>query len=106
MIPISQNNHTKEKDQSNEDIINLIENCENEGEIEEISKKLNNSIVNNKITQQKLNGIINSNENLLKSIIINNTDNIIKLFSNIKEIKEEFTKSKRSLDTLGSQMIM
>jgi hypothetical protein len=56
--------------------------------------------------QYKLTQAINSNDTELKSTILNNTENIIKMFNNIKEIKEDFSKSKRGVDSILSQMLM
>ena len=46
------------------------------------------------------------NEALLKNYIIDNSENIISIFSLIKNLKEEFSISKRSFDTMSNQMLI
>lgn len=46
------------------------------------------------------------NETLLKNYIIDNSENIISIFSLIKNLKEEFSISKRSFDTMSNQMLI
>lgn len=84
------------------DLISLIENCTEENDINELIKTYSlTSTLTSKISH-----IISTNNNQIKNILLNNTDNIIKLFSNIKAINEEFQKSKRGFDIISSQMLM
>jgi hypothetical protein len=88
----------------NENELNLIksiETCDNENEITQI---LNSNKSHN--LKDKLNQTINQNETLLKNVLLEHTDSIIKLFTNTKNISEEIQKSKKSIDTNSSQMIM
>lgn len=46
------------------------------------------------------------NEAILKNYIIDNSENIITIFNLIKNLKEEFSISKRSFDTMSNQMLI
>jgi hypothetical protein len=91
------------------DEIHLIEKCQNEEELNEVMKKIiisNNNINSLNTFSYKITQTINTNENLFKNLILNNTDNIIKMFNNIKVVKDELNKSKRGMDAISSQMLM
>jgi hypothetical protein len=80
-------------------LINLIESS-NEDELQLMLDQLK-GITNNKLQQTIL-----TNDKALKNLLLENTDIIIKLFSSIKAISEEFHKSKKNLETMNSQMLM
>lgn len=88
-----------------QNILEEIENIQDVTELESYLSSLSNSDLSG-ISSYKITHLITKNENIMKNLIMSNTENIIKLFSNIKEIKEETFRSKRNLDTLSSQMIM
>lgn len=95
-------------------IINAIENSENEQEIENLLKKLSlNSFLsknqNSNLSSPihlALTNAITQNENLLKSTIVENTDNILKMFNSLKDIKEELVRNRRGVEAILSQMLM
>jgi hypothetical protein len=96
-------------------IIHLIENSENEEEIEKLMIKLlslNGFLNNNQGSSHNssihliFSNAIAQNENLLKSTIIENTDNILKMFNSLKDIKEELVRNRRGVEAILSQMLM
>jgi hypothetical protein len=62
--------------------------------------------INSNLFTNKLISTISLNHNQIKSSIIENSETIIKTFSNLKDVKEELTKSKKGLETLSSQTLM
>ena len=54
----------------------------------------------------KIQQAINSNENILKNILLENTNLIIRLFVNTKNFPDELLKMKKNIETLNSQMLM
>lgn len=95
-------------------IIHAIENSENDEEIENLLKKLSLNNFFNKNQNSNLSSpihialsnAITHNENLLKSTIIENTDNILKMFNSLKDIKEELVRNRRGVEAVLSQMLM
>jgi len=95
-------------------LIEKIENSTTEEEILEnlkflIAKNSNlnsNLPLNNLNINYKISSRVENNENSLKSAILNNSENIIKMFNNLKEIKEDLNKSKRGLDALIGGYLM
>lgn len=61
---------------------------------------------NHNLLTSKLLSTISNNQNQIKSSIIENSESIIKSFSNLKDIKEELIKSKKGLETVTSQTLM
>lgn len=49
---------------------------------------------------------LEKNLNQLKAYIIDNSENIIKMFTQIEKLKQELLKSKRSFDTMSHQMLI
>jgi hypothetical protein len=88
--------------ENEKNLIHAIEQCENEKDL----KDLISSGELATISSDKLHQAITQNDNLLKNILLECTNCIIKLFSSTKSISEEFQKSKKSIDTLASQMLM
>lgn len=83
-----------------EKYINQIELCDNEHELQTLASAL-------KITSNLINKIsvkVSSNEQQIKSLVVQNTDEIINLFKNIKQLKEELKKSKRNFDAIDSHL--
>ena len=62
---------------------------------------LSKTEVINKLSSKKI-----ENESQLKNYIIDNSENIITIFSLIKTLKEEFSISKRSFETMSNQMLI
>jgi len=62
--------------------------------------------INSNFLTSKLINAISLNQNQIKSSILENSESIIKTFSNLKDIKEELTKSKKGLETVSSQTLM
>lgn len=56
--------------------------------------------------KNKISSAFNKYENEIKNTIMKNSDHIIKLFNHTKQIKEEFQKSRRNLESLESQILM
>jgi len=54
----------------------------------------------------KISNALTKYENDIKTTIMKNFDQIIKLFNHTKQIKEEFQKSRRNLESLESQILM
>jgi hypothetical protein len=100
--------------------IKLIESSKTEEEIKINLRKLalisinqfnttttTSSLLNNIHTPSyKITQSINNNEIQLKTAILNNTENIIKMFNNIKDLKIDLVKSKKGVDSILSQMLM
>jgi hypothetical protein len=83
-----------------EKYINQIELCENEQELQTLASAL-------KITSNLINRIsvkVSSNDQQIKSLVVQNTDEIINLFKNIKQLKEELKKSRRNFDAIDSHL--
>ena len=89
--------------------------------LNEIERSLNNNLTNEEIEEtikenfkEKLNLIsslkIKQEKNLLenefKTLLFTNIENIISLFNNLKNVNFDFSKSKRILDSLLSQMTL
>jgi hypothetical protein len=94
-------------------IINSIENSENDEDIEKLMNKLSlSSFLNNQNSTQSspihliLRNSITKNESLLKATILENTDNILKMFNSLKDIKEELVRNRRGVEAILSQMLM
>lgn len=82
--------------------IKQIETCIDNDELTELSKTFNiTNLLTNKISSK-----ISSNEQHLKSSVLENISSIITLFQNIKLLKEDFKKSKKGLDAFNSQLLM
>ena len=82
-------------------IISLIENC-NDEELEIL-------ITDNQIKSLPMNKIqyaINTNENIFKNILLDNTNLVIKLFVNTKNVPEQLQIFKKNIETINSQMLM
>lgn len=54
----------------------------------------------------KLTKVIKENQNELKNLILEDSDLIIKLFRNVKEIGENLNKNKRGIDAMTNQTLM
>jgi hypothetical protein len=80
-------------------LINIIENS-TEDELQLMLDQLK-GLPNTRLQQS-----ISTNDITLKNLLLENTDIIIKLFTNIKAISEDFQKSKKNLETMNSQMLM
>lgn len=83
-----------------EEYIQLIESCTNEEDLQKvfISLKITSELIS------KISTRLSSNESQVKSLVIQNTDEIINLFKNIKQLKEELKKSKRNFDAIDSHL--
>jgi len=70
------------------------------------SKNSKNTEANLKNFLNLLNKFTNkNNENILEKLF-ENTEKIIKMYQDLKITKEDFTKSKRNIDSLSNQILM
>ncbi len=70
------------------------------------SKNTRNTEANLKHFHNLLNKFINKNsENILENLYAN-TENIVKMYRDLKITNEDFSKSKRNIDSLSNQILM
>ena len=82
-------------------LISLVENSNDE----ELEILLSGNQLKS-LSMNKIQHAINSNENILKNILLDNTNLIIKLFVNTKNFPDDLHKMKKNIETLNSQMLM
>ena len=81
-----------------ERLIQQIENSNSKTELDKFSQNISSEILN------KISMRIVSNQQQIKSIVMENTDNLITLFKNIKLFNEELKKSRRNYDLIEQQV--
>jgi hypothetical protein len=104
-------------------LLGTIENSQNEEEIEiavkafaEANANFNNDVgylVNNQSVNgnnfnvyNKLTKVLKDNQNEFNHLILNDSELIIKLFCNVREITENLNKNKRGIDAITNQTLM
>lgn len=101
-------------------LLGIIENAENEEEIENGVKSIASEYGNMNSNQSnyglnqnttvdfynKLTNVLKENQNDFKNMILNDSDMIIKLFCNVKDIAENMNNNKRGIDAISNQTLM
>jgi hypothetical protein len=93
-------------DEEIKSFIEILERSNTEEEFNNIMIKCSQDVQMHNALSQKIVHSANDNEKQIKSLVLSNTENIIRLFNFIRDLKEDVNKSKKGLETMSSKMLM